>query len=445
MIFGFKKRQDDDDDDDEDDELEEQEPKILVTFEGPYNKQEIDLETNARLVQAALLPAKELVSDAIARRAEFLRIEIKGPATVVAMSIDGMPFAGEKMPKQKGQAIIQILKLLSGMDIRERTKPQAGAMSAKYEDIPYEFRLDTTIMQDGSERLQIRLRNLKDKLYAPTDLGIPPDICTKIKAFGAEKQGLMLVAGPPRSGTTTTMYAAIRCVDAYLYNFISIADATGRELKYLTEMKANPGESFPVTLVRVLRMESNVIFIDPLKDAETAKAIFEKQEESAFLTEVSAKDAAHAIEILIGWLEDPQHVATMLKGVLSQKLIRKICEKCREAYKPNASLLAKLGLPDNIKKFYRPPQEREIPEDDEEEPPICPQCGGADYLGRVAMFEFIEMTPDMQKVIVAGGKADEIRAQARKEKMLSLQRDGLRLVVEGKTSLEELQRVFKNP
>ncbi|MDA0835372.1 MAG: ATPase, T2SS/T4P/T4SS family [Planctomycetota bacterium] len=441
MIFGFGKKNRDDDDDD-DDELEDEEPQILISFEGPLNKQEIDLETNARLVQAALIPAKEVVSDGVAQRAEFVRIDLKGNAAVVVMSVDGMPVAGEKMAKQKGLAVIQMLKLLGGMDIRERSKPQSGGMLAKYEEIPYEIRLETTPLPDGSERLLIKLRNLKDKLYSPDDLGIPEEIRNKIKEFGASKEGVWLAAGPPRSGTTTTMYAAIRCVDSYLYSFYSIADATGRDLKYLSVYKPNPGDDLPTTLDRVIRMECDDIFVDPLIDAQMAGVVLEKAESVGFMSEMTSKDAAHAIEILATWT-NPQLVAERLKGVLSQKLIRKLCDKCREAYKPNAKLLARLGLPETIKKLYRPPTP---PDDDDEEeaPPVCSVCHGAAYWGRVAMFEYIDMTPEMQQVISGGGKADDIRAQARKEKMLSLQRDGLRLVVEGKTSLEELQRVFKN-
>lgn len=441
MIFGFGKRRDDDDDDD--DELEDEEEQILITFEGPLNKQEIDLEENERLVRAALMPAKEVISDGVAQRAEFMRIELKGNAAVVIMSVDGMPVAGDKMAKQKGLAIIQMLKLLGGMDIRERSKPQAGGMMAKYEEIPYEIRLETTPLPDGSERLLVKLRNLKDKLYSPGDLGFPEDIVSKIKEFGSKKEGLWLCAGPPRSGTTTTMYAAIRCVDSYLYSFYSIADATGRDLKYLSVYNALPGDDLETTLERVIRMECDDIFVDPLKDAEMAHTVLSRADRVGFMSEMTAKDAAHAIEILSGWT-NPEMVAERLKGVLSQKLIRKLCEKCREAYKPNARLLAKLGLPEDIKKLYRPPTP---PDEDDlppgEDPPICPVCNGADYYGRVAMFECIDVTPEMQEVIASGAKADAIRAQARKEKMLSLQRDGLRLVVEGKTSLEELQRVFK--
>lgn len=442
MIFGFGKKRDDDDDDDE---LEDEEPQILVSFEGPLNKQEIDLETNARLVQAALIPAKEVVSEGVAQRAEFVRIDLKGNAALVVMSVDGMPVAGEKMAKQKGLAIIQMLKLLGGMDIRERTKPQSGGMLAKYEEIPYEIRLETTPLPDGSERLLIKLRNLKDKLYSPEDLGMPKELCAKIKDFGTNKEGLWLAAGPPRSGTTTTMYAAIRCVDSYLYSFYSIADATGRDLKYLSVFNPLPNDDLETTVDRVIRMECDDIFIDPLKDAEMAKLVLDRAGRVGFMSEMTAKDAAHAIEILVGWTENPQLVAERLKGVLSQKLIRKLCEKCREAYKPNVRLLEKLGLPETVKKLYRPPTP---PDEDDlvagEEPPVCSVCHGASYWGRVAMFEYIDITPDMQQVIAGGGKADAIRAQARKEKMLSLQRDGLRLVMEGKTSLEELQRVFKN-
>jgi type IV pilus assembly protein PilB len=128
--------------------------------------------------------------------------------------------------------------------------------------------------------------------------------------------------------------------------------------------------------------------------------------------------------------------------VISQKLVRLLCPDCKQAYRPNPKLLQKVGLPPETKVLYRAPKPEEEEEEDEDYEP-CEKCGGVGYFGRTGMVEFIETTPAMKEIIEAGADAAKIREQAKKEKMQSWQSDGMRLVAAGKTSLEELQRVFK--
>ena len=147
MIFGFGRKNDDDDDDDDDEEEIE-----YVLFQGALNGVEPDMKGNAKLVQAGLLRAKELVSDALSRRAEMVRLEPKGQFAVSTMYVDGVPFPGAKIPAPAALAITQMLKLLAGLDVKERTKPQSGGIKAQLEEIKYEIRIDTTPIP-GGERL----------------------------------------------------------------------------------------------------------------------------------------------------------------------------------------------------------------------------------------------------------------------------------------------------
>ncbi|REJ93867.1 MAG: secretion system protein E [Planctomycetota bacterium] len=433
MVFGFGKKRGPEPPDDDDEELE------LVLFQGALSGAETDLASNARLVQAGLVRAKELVSDALSRRAEMLRLEPKGKASIATFFVDGVPYPGTRMPSQAGLAVTQMLKLLAGLDIQVRDKPQKGGIKAEYEERPFVLRLNTFPVQGGGERLIVRAEEPDKRLQTPDDLGFSNDLRHKIRELAARKQGVLLGAGGPMSGVTTLTFAMVRSIDAYLYQIYCITDVEGRDLGNVSVFKTNEEDTLAQTFGRAERAEGDVLYIDPILDAETCKTVLQEAEEICFVAETRAPDAANAIVQFCKWTGNPKLVSEQVSGVASQKLIRLLCRRCRKAYRPNPKLLAKVGLPPETKVLYRPPQAEDI-EDDED---VCSRCGGVGYFGRTGMIEFIEMTEDMRQVVAGGAAADAIKAQARTEKMQSFQSDGLRLVAEGKTSLEELQRAFR--
>lgn len=435
MIFG-RRREEDERDDEEEEEVEQ------VLFQGAANGHPVDLKAHAKLVQAGLLRAKELVSDALARRSEMIRLDPKGKVAVATLFIDGVPYPAAKMPVQAGMAITHMLKLLAGLDIKVRNQPQSGGINAEYSEKKYLVRIDTFPAEGGTERLIVRIEDPKVRLEKPHEIGLSDEIRLKVREHTSQRQGVVLAAGPPMSGTSTTALGLLRSVDAYLYNIYNLADLKGRDLMHITTFARTEGESLVAWIARAKRQECDVMFVDPLRDAETAKIIFDEAEDRSFVSEMTAKDAADAIVRLNAWLGNPQLTAERLKLVVSQKLIRRLCLECRQAYRPNPKLLAKVGLPPETKVLYRVPRPVENEEGEVEEPPHCPKCQNIGYYGRMALFEAIEMTEGMQKVVAAGGDATAIKTQARKEGMPTFHKDGLRAVAEGHTSLEELQPVF---
>lgn len=437
MIFGFGKKSNQPDESDH-----EQEERVLVSFQGALNGKEVDLKANARLAQAGLVPTKELVTDAIERRAEAAKLEIKGERAQVTWYIDGVAYAGSKLMKPQALAIIQMLKLLSGLDVKLRGRPQRGGVKTDLEGHPYELTVEITPLPDGSERLLFRLRDLKAKLNTPEELGFPPSVKAKLRELSSKKHGLVLVAGPPGSGVTTTLYAFLRGLDLFMYSVYTTVQMGSREVYNITKFEANPGDDAVTTMERMIRAEADVIFVDPITTPEAAKAVCEVADRVCIIGEMPAKDAASAIVQLREWVGNPQQVADLIEGVYSQKLIRTLCPDCREAFRPNPKLLAKVGLPPETKVLYRKPEPQPDPKTGEQPEP-CVKCGGNGYYGRAAILELITGSEGIRKLIAQGASADKIKEQARAEGMLTLPKDGLRLVAEGKTSLEELQRAFK--
>lgn len=434
MIFGFGRKKGSQNVEEEEEEQE------FVLFQGALNGQDADLAANARLAEAGLVPAKQLVSDALARRAETVRLEPKGKVAVSTFFVDGVPYPGVRMPAQAALAVTQMLKLLAGLDVRERSKPQSGGIRAEFAETPYELRVDSVPLKTGGERLTVRARNTKIRLETPDDLGFSSELKTKIRETAGEKEGLMLAAGPPGSGVTTTAIAIVRGIDAYVFSIVCLADLQGRDLPHVSVPDDPPTDTLEQRIARAKRAEGDVLFVDPIKSGETAKTLLNDSNDATIVAEMPAADAADAIVRLIAATKDPNLVADRLKLVLSQKLVRLLCTKCKHAYRPNPKLLAKVGLPPETSVLYRPPSASD--EDAEED--VCSKCGGIGYFGRTGLIEAINVSDAVKQLIQKGADAKAIRVQARKESMQTFQSDGLRLVAEGMTSLEELQRAFKN-
>lgn len=425
----------------EDDEDEEE--VELVLFQGSLNGVEPNMKENQRLVQAGLNPAKELVTDGLSRRAETIRVEPKGERSQVAFLVDGMPYAGGKLTKPQGLAITQMLKLLAGLDIKVRNQPQVGGLKAQWKELAYELVVQTKPQQDGSEVLSIKTRALKNQIVSPDDLGMPDELKKKIRAWTSQHKGLSLSVGAPNTGVTTTAFGMLKGVDCYMFQIHTLRDLGTREVNNVSPYKANAEDSLEQTLMRVIRVESDCVFVDPVLNADVAKTLFSIQDKIALLSEMPAKDCASAIVQLVQWVGDASIVANGLMGLINCKLIRKICPECKQAYRPNPKLIAKVGLPSDTKTLFRKPVPTENEKGELEELDPCEKCNDTGYFGRVGIFEYIEMSDGVKEAIISGGDANAIRTVARKEGMTTFSKDALRHVAKGITSLEELQRVFK--
>lgn len=216
-----------------------------------------------------------------------------------------------------------------------------------------------------------------------------------------------------------------------------------REVVNVSPYQANADDTLEQTLTRVIRVESDCVFVDPVINAEITKTLFAMQDKITLLSEMPAKDCASAIVQLVQWVGDAGIVANGLMGLLNTKLIRKICPECKQAYRPNPKLLAKVGLPSDTKTLYRKPVATENEQGEVEEPDPCEKCNDTGYFGRIGIFEYIEMSDGVKECIIGGGDANAIRTVARKEGMTTFSKDALRHVAKGITALEELQRVFK--
>lgn len=424
---------------------EEQQPDVeQVLFQGPLFDRKCNLKANAKLVQIALVPVKQMISDALARRAHTILLEPREGRIAIRYVIDGVPYPAAAVPGQKGAAMVQMIKLLSGLDINDRQSAQSGGMKTEYEKIPYHLMVESASVGGKAEKIRIKVDNRKIVRQRPQEIGFPDHLKRKIRDFTEHRSGVVLICGPPDTGVTTLATVILHCVDPYLYSVYNLASLNVRELINVAEFKPEPGHDLEISLDRIIRREADVIYMNPLISPQETQTVFQYADRLSFIAEIPANNPAEAVRKLIEWV-GVDEVVKNLRAVVSQKLIRKLCDDCKQAFRPNPMLLKKLGLPPETSVLYRAPLPP--PPDDPKAQTIeelCADCDGVPYHGRVAAFEMFEMTDTMKEVIVNDASPEAIRKQMMADGQTTLQKDSIRLVAEGKTSLEEVQRTF-NP
>ncbi|MHC4674389.1 MAG: GspE/PulE family protein [Planctomycetota bacterium] len=261
--------------------------------------------------------------------------------------------------------------------------------------------------------------------------------------------GLVLVCGPRRSGVTTTLYAVLREHDAFLQNLLSLEMQPLMDLENITQHIYDTTKheaSYARQLQTVLRREPDVVMVSDCPDRETAHLAAKAGGGSGakkIYMGVQAGDSFDGLKKLVSLAGDMDSVADSLLAVVAQRLVRKLCIACRQAYRPDKQLLKKANLPvDKIEHFYRVPPEGLV--DSKGNPILCPNCQGNGYFGRTGVYEILFIDEDIRGLIRKGQPINAIRAYARKNNMLYLQEVGLQKVIEGTTSMNEVLRALRN-
>jgi general secretion pathway protein E len=337
-----------------------------------------------------------------------------------------------------GDSVQTILKVIAALDITEKRKPQDGSFSAVVEGRGVDFRVATAGSVVG-EKIVMRILDKTRAIASLADLGMREKMSNTIHNIVAQPHGLFIVCGPTGAGKSTTLYACLNQIDRYQKNVISVENPVEYQIENVTQIEVNPkaGKTFAGELRSILRQDPDVIYIGEIRDQETAEiACQAAQTGHMVFTTLHANDTVTAIGRLIDLGVQPFLISSSLSAVLGQRLVRVLCPKCKVKYKPNPEMLRKTNLPaDRIKHFYRPPEK--------EGEEVCDHCGGTGYFGRTGVFELLEVKDRLREMIRENPNFNAIRQEAIKNGMEQLQQDGLRQVIDGRTSIQELLRVCK--
>ncbi len=411
-------------------------PNIDVIGKGAGGKHDADRVQKAEQSKF-YMSAKELVYDAVLRRSTDIHLEPNPDQLSVRYRIDGIMHAAEPFDRPTGDAVINIFKVLCAMDISEKRKPQDGSFGAKLEGREIDFRVATSGSKAG-EKLVMRILDNASQVGRMEEVGMRPKLVAQVRELVTQPHGMFLCCGPTGSGKSTTLYAALREIDRFQKNIITVEDPVEYHLDNITQMEINTkaGQTFAGSLRSILRQDPDVIMIGEIRDQETSTIACQAATTGHMVfSTVHANDTATALFRLLDLGVEPFMISSALSAILGQRLVRVLCETCKEPYKPKPEFLKKANLPpDKVDVFYRPPKE---PEE------VCPTCGGTGYMGRTGIFELLVVNDAIREMIRENPSMNAIKAEARKNGMVYLQEDGLRQVIQGRTSIEELLRVVK--
>jgi type II secretory ATPase GspE/PulE/Tfp pilus assembly ATPase PilB-like protein len=387
---------------------------------------------------------QEFLFDVLWKRASDADVKIGGENVRVAYKIDGVVSEQpEILSHEEAEQAMTYLKRIAGLNIDERRRPQKGRIRAGLLGQPGKpENLDVqTSGSTSGERLRLRVQQTA-ALLKLENLGFAPHRLSAFRKIVEKDTGLVLFAGPAESGLTTTQYATLRAHDAYLQNIYTVEDTPLIQIDNITQQTfgaQQPDASFARTVQTVLRREPDIVMVCRCDDRETAELVCRAGVEKKMYVAIQAASSFDAIGRLLALTDNPKLVASSLAATVAQRLLRILCPACREAYKPDEQLLRKANLPvDKIEHFHRPPSAPIVDKKGREI--ICQTCQGSRYVGRTGVFELFVVSDATRKLIAAGAPLKQIKSQARKEKMLYLQEEGLLKVMEGVTSMAEVMR-----
>jgi len=373
--------------------------------------------------------ANRIITDAIQMHASDIHIEPYERFTRVRYRIDGILHEVLKPSLEQTKPLISRLKIMADLDIAEKRRPQDGRIRVKQSDRTIDIRV-SSLPTDFGEKVVLRILDKSALQLDLTKLGFEEKNLQLFKKIIQLPYGMILVTGPTGSGKTTTLYAALNYINKPEVNITTIEDPIEYNLQGInqTHVRSEIGVTFANALRSILRQDPNVIMVGEIRDGETAEiAIRAALTGHLVLSTLHTNDAPSAITRLIEMGVEPFLVASSVKMMLAQRLLRKLCLHCRKETEPTREQLDELLIENNVRyKFFSPKG--------------CSQCNNFGYKGRTAVYEVLQVGNGLVNLISTGATASEIRSQAMNDGMLTLRQAALQKALNGETSLEEVLR-----
>jgi len=387
--------------------------------------------------------AYDLLTDATWRRASDIHYSPTPQEYKVTYYVDGAALKQPSIPKEQAEYLIHFLKDVTGLDLKEKRKPQKGTFTIAKAQEHTEWEV-TTAGSTAGEQMLIKLMTVKDTAKLE-EIGLMPDQFQQLNSFRGVKEGLFVVSGPKKSGATSTFYALLRNHDAFLNSINTLEKAPSSNLLNITQNVYSPSDSGTTTygkkLEEIIRMGPDIVGVADCEDSETARAACAGAKDGKLIYVQMAADSV--MQATAKWFKlvgDRRLATDALLGISNQRLVRKLCKGCRQAYAPNKELFRKFNInAEKTKALYRAGK---VIYDKHGKPSDCEECQGTGYVGRTGIFETVIIDKELRKVIRSSKSLPEIGTHFRRAKMLHIQEQALRKVVAGTTAIEEMIRVL---
>ncbi len=397
----------------------------------------VDRELLETLDQAPVVRLVErLITDAVRMNASDIHIEPRADRVQVRFRVDGKLFTYTDLSKEWQQGIISRIKILAEEDIAETRLPQDGRFSTVVDDKPIDVRV-STLPTFWGEKAVLRLLDKSRVFVSLTQLGFRQDMLEEYEKLIHLPQGMILVTGPTGSGKSTTLYATLHTINDETKNITTVEDPIEYEIDGVNQTQVNPAIDldFARALRHILRQDPDVILVGEIRDLETARMAFRAAMTGHLVfSTLHTNDAPSAATRLVDMGVEPYIVASSLTAVLAQRLVRRICTRCREQVEPTDQELERLGLSREQAakmRFYRGRG--------------CQFCRNTGYSGRIALYELMVMNDELRDAITSGANAAQLRHIALRTGMKTLKHDGLVKIHSGITSAAEVISVLFMP
>jgi len=373
-----------------------------------------------------------IISEGIGSRSSDIHIEPEEGGVAVRYRIDGVLRQVMKIPRAAGLPLISRIKIISGMDIADRLRPQDGRARVAVNGIPVDLRVSTLPASLG-EKVVIRVLDTSQTVLALASLGLSTQEQDQITGLLDNRDGVILVTGPTGSGKTTTLYSAIRHVQSEGVNIVTVEDPVEYRLQGIVQVQVHEkaGLTFASALRSILRQDPDVVLIGEIRDRETAQiAVQASLTGHLVLSTLHTNDAPNAVTRLVDIGMEPYKIASALRGVIAQRLMRRLCPTCKEVWVE--------AIPRKLHQWIPPdtPLYRAVG---------CPECAMTGYRGRFSIVEILKVTPEVERTIGANETADRIADVAQRGGMKTLWASGLAHVLRGESTIDELLRVVDVP
>lgn len=373
----------------------------------------------------------KIITQGLRDRASDIHIEPSGERVRVRYRIDGALTDVLDLPGSIGPALVSRVKILGGMNIVERRRPQDGQISMSVEGRDVDIRVSTTAVV-GGEKVVMRLLDKSRPLFRIDKLGMPTDTAERYKSLIHRPYGMVICAGPTGGGKTTTLYASLGELDSPERNIMTIEDPVEYTFDSINQIQINEqaGITFAGGLKSILRQDPDVILVGEIRDVDTARiAVQSALTGHLVLSSLHATEAVSALYRLLDMGIESFLIASSVSAVMAQRLVRRSCTSCLEPYEPTAdevAFLNSVGGVDPVDRFQRGVG--------------CHYCAHTGYLERIGVYELLVVSDEVRELIVERAAQDDMRKLARTQGMRTLQEQGARLVADGVTTAAEVMR-----
>jgi type IV pilus assembly protein PilB len=405
--------------------------KLFEARDGIRRDAAAQTETSAGDDAPVVQVVQMMITQALRDRASDIHIEPHLDRVRVRYRIDGALHDVLELPGSIGPALVSRLKILAGMNIVERRRPQDGQISTEVEDRPVDIRVSTTAVV-GGEKVVLRMLDKSRPLVSLEQLGMPEAIVSRYSRLLRSPYGMVICAGPTGSGKTTTLYGSLGQINSPERNIMTIEDPVEYTFESINQIQINEqaGITFANGLKSILRQDPDIILVGEVRDVETARIAVQSALTGHFvLSSLHATDSVSALHRLLDMGIETFLVASSVTAVLAQRLVRRICDYCRADYQPNSEELAFLDAVGGSRPaagFVRGTG--------------CNFCAHTGYLDRIGVYEMLPITESVRELVLERAAHEEIRKLGRAEGMQTLLEEALRLIEQGITTVPEVLR-----